>query len=308
MSGREKRDATPAGATCSLFYTPRSAIAMSVLAGPGTRITGTTTVSSNALLPETAAFYRTMVQTLTATGLSFLVGGAYAFARYTGIERHTKDFDVFVRKRDRDRALAALRGAGCKTELTFPHWLGKAYCGDEFIDVIFGSGNGLCAVDEEWFTHAVNDEVLGLAVRLIPPEEMIWSKAFVMERERYDGADINHLLRAKAADLDWTRVLRRFGEHWPVLLSHLVLFNYVYPAESQNIPAWVMRELLGRHEARRDGPDTVDDICRGPFISRAQYLVDIKEWGYRDPRLQSNGGPMTRDSVRHWTAAIDQNR
>ena len=42
--------------------------------------------------------------------MPFLVGGAYAFARYTGIERHTKDFDVFVRAaRLRARARRAAR-------------------------------------------------------------------------------------------------------------------------------------------------------------------------------------------------------
>ena len=52
-----------------------------------------------------------------------------------------------------------------------------------------------------------------------------------MERERYDGADIAHLLRARADQLAWRRLLRRFGPHWRVLLGHLVLFGFVYPGE-----------------------------------------------------------------------------
>ena len=264
-----------------------------------------TTPVDGTLAPETAAFYRSMIEALRSTDVPFLVGGAYAFARYTGIERHTKDFDVFVRESDVERTLAALGRAGCVTELTFPHWLGKAYCGDDFIDVIFSSGNGLVSVDEEWFAHAVAEEVLGLLVKLVPAEEMLWSKAFVMERERYDGADITHLLRATAAVLDWPRVLRRFGEHWRVLLSHLILFGYVYPAEARQIPDWLLRDLLRRVGDEIVAPAQPERICRGPFISRAQYLIDIEEWGYRDPRLHTNGGPMTRSEVRHWTAAID---
>src|SRR5215203_3703283 len=188
------------------------------------------------LSAETAAFYRRMMHSLIDGGLPFLVGGAYALARYTGIERHTKDFDVFVRPEDAERALALLGEIGCATELTFPHWLGKAWCSDDFIDVIFSSGNGIADVDDDWFRYAVDEIVLGVPVRLIPPEEMLWSKAFVMERERFDGADINHLLRAMAADLDWPRLLERFGEHWPILLRHLVLFAYVYPGEASNVP------------------------------------------------------------------------
>lgn len=261
--------------------------------------------TNGTLTSETAAFYRTMVEALRASGVPFLVGGAYAFARYTGIERHTKDFDVFVQEVDVNRALATLAAAGCATERTFPHWLAKAYCGEHVIDIIFSSGNGLVAVDDAWFGHAVEEMVLGLPVHLIPPEEMLWSKAFVMERERYDGADINHLLRATAADLDWPRVLRRFSEHWRVLLSHLVLFGYVYPAEARHVPRWVMDDLLGRVAAEHHASAAVEKICRGPFISRAQYLTDLEEWGYRDPRLLRNGGEMTGAEIRDWTEAIE---
>ena len=63
----------------------------------------------------------------------------------------------------------------------------------------------------------------------MPIEEMIWSKAFLMERERFDGADVLHLVRARQKEINWPRLLSRFGEHWRVLLSHLVLFPYVYP-------------------------------------------------------------------------------
>lgn len=266
-----------------------------------------TTPATDELSGETAAFYRATIGALSSAGVPFLVGGAYAFARYTGIKRHTKDLDVFVRPSDVDRALAALAGAGCSTELTFPHWLGKACCGDDFVDVIFSSGNSLAVVDDEWFGHAVEGEVLSLPVRPAPAEEMIWSKAFVMERERYDGADVNHLLRATAASLDWPRLLRRFDEHWRILLSHLILFGYVYPVEARNVPAWVMRELLTRAEAEIDTCEVAERICRGPLISRAQYLVDLDQWGYRDPRLRTNGGAMSGAEVGAWTDAIAEN-
>ena len=117
------------------------------------------------------------------------MGGAYAFARYTGIERHTKDFDIFCRQTDVDSILAVLARLGCQTEKTFPHWLAKAYNPGtaDFIDVIYSSGSGIAVVDDEWFTHSVPETVLGVPVRLCPAEEIIWSKAFIMERERYDG-------------------------------------------------------------------------------------------------------------------------
>src|SRR5262249_17967308 len=149
--------------------------------------------------------------TLQRAGLPFLVGGAYALERYTCIRRNTKDFDIFVRPADSRRVLDVLAAAGYRTEVTFSHWLGKAYCGDDFLDVIFSSGNGLARVDDEWFLYAVGAEVFGLLVKLCPPEEMIWQKAYIVERERYDGADVAHLLRGCGPRLDWPRLLRRFG-------------------------------------------------------------------------------------------------
>ena len=290
------------------------------------------------LSPEIAAFYRHAMAVLEQAGIPFLVGGAYAFARYTGIVRDTKDFDLFILPRDFDAALAALAAAGYPVERNFPHWLGKAHGGGgSFVDLIFGSGNGLTAVDEGWFRHARRGEVLGVQVRLCPPEEMLWSKAFIMERERYDGADVAHLLHCCAEELDWQRLLARFGEHWRVLLSHLVLFEYIYPARpatpasaasathpppgAARVPAAVMATLVGRLSRETFEPaagaagtagDTVqgasaasaDLLCRGTILSRAQNLSDIVTHGYLDARLLPSGN-LSPEQVEQWTAAIE---
>lgn len=262
---------------------------------------------SSRLAPKTEEFYRSAVRALENGGVPFLVGGAYALWHYTGIVRHTKDFDVFVRKVDAESALGALDAAGYKTELTYPHWLGKAYNDDgspDFVDIIFSSGNGVAIVDDGWFHHATEGKVLGLDVKLCPAEEMIWSKAFVVERERYDGADIAHLIRARGSEMDWLRFLQRFDRNWRVLLSHLVLFGFIYPAERGMIPAWVLEELLGRMERELEPSDTDEKICQGTLLSRAQYLVDIHHWGYEDARLREDVS-MSPADIAHWTDAIE---
>jgi hypothetical protein len=148
----------------------------------------------------------------------------------------------------------------------------------------------------------VTEHVLDVLVRLIPAEEMIWSKGFVMERERFDGADVAHILRACAQTLDWPRLLQRFDGYWRVLLQHLVMFGFIYPSERARIPAAVLRELMSRLEVEltRSSPDRV---CQGTLISRAQYLVDVERWGYADPRLAPRGN-MTHDECLRWTAGI----
>ena len=187
--------------------------------------------------PDKAELYRTALEMLNRSGVPYMVGGTYAFQYYAGISRTTKDFDIFVRPRDVQRILEVLTRAGFKTEIAFSHWLAKAHHGDKFIDVIYSSGNGVAEVDDEWFAHAVDEEVLGAPVKLCPPEEMIWSKAMIMERERYDGADVAHLLRHCSGLLNWERLVRRFGNNWRVLLSHLVLFGFIYPGERALIPS-----------------------------------------------------------------------
>jgi hypothetical protein len=244
------------------------------------------------------------LELLRHVGIRFLVGGAYALERHTGIQRHTKDLDVFVLPADSKYVLEAFADAGYRTELTFAHWLGKIYGADDFIDVIFSSGNGLCRVDEEWWAHAADFEVLGVPVQVCPAEEMIWSKAFVQERERYDGADITHLLRARARELDWQRLLRRFGPHWQLLLSQLLLFRFVYPAERGLIPDAVLHGLLDR--LRNDMSQMPPDrrVCQGTLLSRSQYLPDIERWGYQDARLQPLGS-MNAAEIARWTAAMN---
>jgi hypothetical protein len=264
-------------------------------------------ITEDTIDPNAYTFYHQGLTTLHESQVPFLVGGAYALERYTGIVRYTKDFDIFVHPRDHERALQALTAAGYQTDLTFPHWLGKAFSGDHFIDVIFGAGNGICTVDDEWFEHAIGQEILGLSVQICPAEEMIWSKAFVGERERYDGADIAHILRVCSESLAWPRLLRRFDAHWRVLLSHLVLFGFIYPAERGHIPAWVMEKLIYRLQNEVHSPPPTGRVCQGTLISREQYLIDIMRWDYGDVRLLPKGG-MTSKDIAHWTAAIDEKK
>jgi hypothetical protein len=50
-----------------------------------------------------------------------------------------------------------------------------------------------------------------------------------------------------------------------------------------------------------------DKTCQGTLISRAQYLVDIGPWGYRDARL-APGIKMTPADIAQWTRAINADK
>lgn len=251
----------------------------------------------------TTAFYRHVMETLNAAGVPFLVGGAYAFSAYTGINRDTKDLDLFIRRQDYDRLSEVLSRVGYETEMTYPHWLAKIRFDGELIDLIFSSGNGISAVDDAWFEHAPSAEVLGIPVKVCPVEESIWSKAFIMERERFDGADIVHLLRGCSDRLDWQRLLHRFEPHWRVLLSHLTLFGFVYPAHRDLIPVWIMDELIERLRLETHMSPPQDNLCLGTLLSREQYLMDIRDGSCQDARLVPFGNMTPKDTA-VWTDAI----
>ncbi len=247
-------------------------------------------------------FYREAMEFLARAHIPFLVGGAFAFVHQAGIDRSTKDLDIFVRPGDVQRLLRASAEAGFEADLVFSHWLAKIRAPSGFVDVIFSSGNGVAVVDDHWFEHATEREVLGVRVMVAPPEESIWSKAFVMERERFDGADVAHILLAVGDRLDWRRLIDRFGRHWRVLLAHLVLFGFIYPSERSKVPPEVIEELTARLATETRSPDAEDPVCYGTLLSWSQYLGDVFGGSFRDARIRPYGN-LTPEEVARWTSA-----
>lgn len=256
------------------------------------------------MVEEAQQFYRDVLVRLADAGVPHLVGGAYAVRQYAGLARDTKDLDIFLRRSDVDRARTVLEAAGHRTALTHPHFLAKAHEGDRFVDLIFGSGNGVTSVDDDWFRYAEPGELYGQPVHFCPIVEIIWSKSLIMERERYDGHDVAHLIRGAGETLDWKRLVSRFGPNWRVLLAHLILFGFIYPGDHHLIPPPVMADLQQR--LATDRPHVSEaSLCRGTILSRAQYLYDIAESGLTDARLAPTG-TLSADEIARWTAAIDE--
>lgn len=241
---------------------------------------------SESVEPEAwaASRYGRALSRLTESGVPVLVGGAYAMRVYAGISRWTKDLDLFSPRSEVARVLAVLEEDGWEVELTDPVWLAKARLDGLLIDVLFSSGNGLHPVEESWFQRAAQAMLFGAPVRLLPVEEMILVKAYVQTRDRYDGADIHHLILKHGQRMDWKRLLDLLGAHWEVLLAHLVNFRFVYPSEHDAVPEWLWRDLLRRAQEQIERPPVADRICRGTLFSRSEYEIDVREWGYRDTR------------------------
>jgi hypothetical protein len=230
--------------------------------------------------------YKRALEALNGPGLAFVVAGAYAIYEHTGIYRKTKDLDLFFEPAAVVAAAGALRAAGFVTRLEDHHWLAKATMGDYFIDLIYGMGNGVALIDEGWIQHSRPGVLAASPVRIAPAEELIWHRLFISERHRHDMSDIVHLILCHGETLDWERLLNRVGEHWPLLLSQILMFSYVYPGYRTNVPAWVPEQLLERARAQAGRNSEDCDFTRGPLISRFSFTIDTNEWGFNSPRAE----------------------
>src|SRR6478752_1457433 len=160
---------------------------------------------------EERAIYRKALEALSAARVPFIVAGAYAIYEHTGIYRKTKDLDLFFEPQAVVPAARALREAGFVTRLEDSHWLAKATMGEYFVDLIYGMGNGLARIDEEWTAHSRPGILAATPVQIAPAEELIWHRLFIGERHRHDMSDVLHLLLCNGDELDWERLVNRVG-------------------------------------------------------------------------------------------------
>jgi hypothetical protein len=226
-------------------------------------------------------FYASILRLVSAARIPFLVGGTYAMNAYVGLDRATKDVDIFCRAGDYPRILRVCAAAGYQVEILDERWIAKVKRGKHFCDVIFGSANALATVTDEWFAGPPHSgRVLGVHVHLLPPAELVWSKAFIMDRNKFDGNDITHIMLR--TEVDYRRLLSYMEQHWEVLLGLVLRFRYIYPSERGRIPDWLMDELLGRVANQRRLPAATTRVCRGRVFSRDDFEIDITKWGFAD--------------------------
>jgi hypothetical protein len=176
------------------------------------------------------------------------------------------------------RALELFREAGYDTWVKDPVWLGKVMRSNYYVDLITGMSNAVIQVDQKWIERGVPSEVLGVPARVLGAEELMASKIFVVRRERFDGADVVHIIYAMRDMLDWERVFKLVGEHWEMLLWSLIFYRYIYPRHANEIPRWVWHDLLAKFERDLVDPK-LDAPFRGSLIDENMFAIDVQEWG-----------------------------
>ena len=193
--------------------------------------------------------YESVMRLANDRGIPYAVGGALALAAYTNRWRNTKDIDLYILPRDRERMLAVFAECGLSDyheKLPYDRrWIYRGF--DEqsgsIVDAIWAMANMRTEVDEQWLTRGKPFITGDLPFRVLPAEELIWSKLYVMQRERCDWPDVLNMLYATAARLDWQHLLRRVGDDAPLLKAVLSIFAWMCPQAVEDIPDAVRLQL-----------------------------------------------------------------
>ena len=205
------------------------------------------------------------IQVLQRAGVPFLVGGAYAYATYTGIYRDTKDLDLFLRKRDAERALEVLDADGWRTERT-----------DEVLALQGLQGRVLrrphlqlrATASPWWTTSGSSTRSTGRVFGHDGPAGARRGDDLVQGASSWSASG--------STAPTWTTSSARRGRSWTgtgccaasiatgrCCSAHLMLFRFAYPSDRDVVPDWVMTELLSRTvETLRDGR-WEERLCRG---------------------------------------------
>lgn len=243
---------------------------------------------------EADPFYPEVLKLLCQANIPFMLGGTFAVNAYTGINRPTKDLDIFCKTGDYPKILRYFKALGYKTEVEDERWIAKVKKGRFYFDVIFGSANAVAPVTDAWFKESSLAIVLNVKVRLIPPTELVWSKVFVQDRYKYDGSDISHLFLTKHREIKWRRLLSYMEQYWEVLLMHILNFRFIYPSEREHVPRWLLDELLDRLRSQISVPNPHLKVCRGRLFSRSDYSIDVNQWGFADLIGEANEPPRNK--------------
>jgi Nucleotidyl transferase of unknown function (DUF2204) len=191
--------------------------------------------------------YQHVLRQVRGQGLRFAVGGAFALAAYTGRWRNTKDLDLFILPQERQAMVEVLTRCGLDDyydQLPYDRgWIYRATNGEVIVDAIWAMANQCASVDEGWLSRGPEVKVRGEALRIVPTEEMIWAKLYVLQRERCDWPDVLNLIYAAGPKLDWQHLLDRLAEDMPLLRGVLSVYAWLCPGRYKELPHWLRERL-----------------------------------------------------------------
>ena len=222
--------------------------------------------------------YQAVIDTVCNRDLPFALGGAFALATYTGRWRNTKDLDLYVLPSHHQEVIDLVEKAGLKDyyeKLPYDrNWIYRSYQeikgGDPvIIDVIWSMANSRADIDTVWVKNGPELEVRGNVLRVIPPEELIWGKLYVMQKERSDWPDILNIIQSTGPDLNWEHLLARIRDDDRLLASLLSIFAWLNPERAAQLPTWLWSRL---------GVQPPDPNPSPGLVERHAMRLDTRPW------------------------------
>jgi hypothetical protein len=243
---------------------------------------------TDAMDAEQTAVIRSVLSAANELEVPYVLGGGHAVNRHGGPWRNTKDLDLFVPPDARDRVIDCLAGLGFTDYYSvWPYdreWIYRAQKGNKIVDVIWQSANKTGFVDAGWRERATPGEFAGVSTWFASAEDLIWLKAFIVQRDRCDWPDVLNLITAAEGRLNWDWLLERFGPHWRLLQAVFHLFDWTCPQHAGYVPVRIREELAWRVAGRRPSeaaggrrPSTGANRTAPPGNCRWR-LLDSRPW------------------------------
>lgn len=224
------------------------------------------------LEPQEWALYKRVMQEVQRQGVSFAVGGGLATMTYAGQWRNTKDLDLYILRRDLDEVIGVLKELGLADyyeKLPYDRkWIYRSYQGDNIVDVMWAMANQRAQVDETWL-EGPETEADGVRFRLLAPAEALWSKLYVLQRDRSDWPDTLNLLYGVGPDMNFRRLVRNLGADAPLLGGVLNVFGWLCPQRARELPEWLWPEL---------GIQRPDESGSAEQVRERAQLLDSRPW------------------------------
>lgn len=227
---------------------------------------------------EQWSVYREVIAQARERGIRFALGGGLAVSVYTGHWRASKDIDIYVLPQDRQTMIDITRRIGlADMHDQRPYdrtWIYRSSLNDVIVDVMWAMANHRAPVDESWLLCGAELHVNGEHLRVLPVEEMIWDKLYVLQRDRCDWPEALKLLYAAGPTLDWQHLFERVGDDIPLLAGALAVFRWICPGRSLSLPGWIWERvrMLPPSDVRPEAlPDT--DRSRVDLLDRRKWFA-----------------------------------
>ncbi|HJV36726.1 nucleotidyltransferase [Geomonas sp.] len=196
--------------------------------------------------PEQWSVYARFITETAGKDIPFALGGGLAVSVYSAYVRNTKDMDIYLREQDSRRVIEITRELGFQEYTEFPYdptWSYRSARNGYIIDFLWRMLNGKASVDETWLTRGWELRIRGVSLRVIPVEELILSKLYILKMDRTDWPDILSLLYAQGVGLDWERLLSTLGDDRPLLGSVMNVLRWLCPGRACRFPESIWAPL-----------------------------------------------------------------